>query len=92
MPRKFTSKGRRQQYTPPLVPAPAPVEGRKRAMPEAPTSGYVLVVDGQMKETFTTHDAARERGTALKQRFPALQVKIFDAETKHTENVARADA
>lgn len=87
MQRKHMSKGRRQ------VLAPAPVPHRTtRATLDAPTTGFFLVVDGQMKEEFKTPDAARKRAEALKHRFPALQVRIFDAEAKRTETVERLDA
>ena len=73
--------------------APAPAPGRTtRATPEAPTSGYALVVDGQMKGEFTTHDAARSRAESLKRRFPALQVQIFDAQEKRFERVETTGA
>lgn len=87
MQRKHMMRARKQ----PLAPAPAP--GRTtRAMPEAPTSGYVLVVDGQMKGEFKTHDAAHARAKSLKRRFPALQVRIFDAQQKRFERIELTDA
>ena len=88
MQRKPKMRARKQQFTP----APAPVPGRTtRAMPEAPTSGYALVVDGQMKGEFKSHDAARSRAASLKRHFPALQVQIFDAEKKHFERIELTD-
>jgi len=85
MRRKPMMKTRKQQLTPP------PVPGRTtRAAPAAPTSGYTLVVDGQMKTEFKTHDAARQSAESLKRRHPALQVRIFDAETKSLEQVELA--
>lgn len=77
--------------TQPLAPAPAPRRAT-RAMPEAPTSGYALVVDRQMKGEFKTHDAARHRAESLKRRFPALQVQIFDAQEKRFERVELTEA
>jgi hypothetical protein len=83
MQRKPMMRTRKQQ---PLAPAPTP-RRTTRATPQAPTSGYALVVDRQIKTEFATHDAARNRAESLKRRFPALQVQIFDAETKCFERV-----
>jgi hypothetical protein len=78
----------RKSYKQQTVPAERPA--RKSAR-ETPTSGFVLVVDGQMKGEFKTADAARTRAAALKQRFPALQVRIFDAQAKRSETVELAE-
>ena len=88
MQRKPMMRARRQQ---PLAAAPAP-RRTTRAAPEAPTSGFALVVDRQMKAEFKTHDAARHHAETLKRRYPALQVQIFDAEKKHFERVELTDA
>jgi len=85
MQRKSMIQGRQPQF----APAPAP-HRTTRATPEAPTSGYVLVVDGQMKGEFKTSDAAHHRAESLKRRFPALQVRIFDAQEKRFEDVELA--
>jgi hypothetical protein len=87
MQRKHMMRVRKQ----PIAPAPAP-RRTTRATPEAPSTGYALVVDGQMKGEFKTHDAAHARAESLKRRFPALQVQIFDAEKKRFEPIAVADA
>jgi hypothetical protein len=63
---------------------PAPIS---RAAVGLPTSGYALVVDGQAKEEFDTHDRALKAARELKGRFPKLQVKVFDAETKQSEMI-----
>ena len=75
----------------PLPAAPVP-RRTTRATPEAPTSGYALVVDGQMKGEFKTHDAARHRAESLQRRFPALQVQIFHAQEKRFEQVELGEA
>jgi len=49
---------------------------------KAPTSGYSLVVDGHFKSHHDTVEAAEEAGMALKNRFPMLQVQVYDAATK----------
>jgi hypothetical protein len=52
------------------APAPAPVN---RATTELPTSGYALVVDGQMKTEFKTKDGAVNAARDRKGRFPMLK-------------------
>jgi hypothetical protein len=71
--------------------AAPPGPARKPAR-ETPTTGFVLVVDGQMKGEFKTAEAARARAEGLKRRFPALQVRIFDAQSKCVETVELAEA
>jgi hypothetical protein len=85
MQRKPNMYARRPQ----LAPEPAP-RRTTRGAPEVPTSGYVLVVDGQMKGEFKTSDAVHHHAESLKQRFPALQVRIFDAQEKRFEDVELA--
>jgi hypothetical protein len=43
------------------------------------TEGYGLEVDGKMKSQHASSDAAFKAGLELKNRFPVVQVKIFDA-------------
>ena len=71
----------RRMAAPALPPAPV------RATTEPPTSGYVLVVDGQMKAEFKMKDGALKAARDLKNRFPRLQVKIYDAEEKRSEEI-----
>jgi len=61
-----------------------------KASTEPMTSGFALMVDGHLKASFESKDSAFEAGSKLKARFPHLQVKIFDAETKRSEAVAGA--
>jgi hypothetical protein len=58
-----------------------------RAGTGLPTSGYTLVVDGQAKKDFETHDRALKAARDLKGRFPMLQVKVYDAEKKLSETI-----
>jgi hypothetical protein len=51
------------------------------------TSGYALIVDGQVKTEFKTKDRALKEGMELKNRFPKLQVKVFDAEEQRLEEL-----
>jgi hypothetical protein len=63
-----------------------------RASPGLPTSGYALIVDGHVKSEFKTKEGAEKGARDLKRRFPMLQIKVFDAEAKRTEDVALTDA
>ena len=44
-----------------------------------PTEGYVLVVDGKLKTQYATSAEALTAGAQLKERFPSIQVTVFDA-------------
>ncbi|WP_213772315.1 hypothetical protein [Bradyrhizobium sp. dw_78] len=48
----------------------------------APAEGFSLVVDGHFKAHYHDEKAAQEAGADLFQRFPMLQVMIYDAATK----------
>ena len=52
-----------------------------------PASGYALEVDGRLKVEFATRAGARAGGEELKKRFPRLQIRIYDAETKAREEI-----
>jgi PP-loop superfamily ATP-utilizing enzyme len=71
--------------------APAPARAT-RAPIEPLTSGYALVVDGQMKTEFKTKGPALKAARDLKGRFPMIQVKVYDAEEKRTEEIELAAA
>jgi len=63
-----------------------------RARVDRPTSGFSLVVDGQAKQEFDTRDRALKAARELKERFPRLQIKVFDAEQKQSETIELAAA
>ena len=63
-----------------------------RAPTDLPTSGYALIVDGQAKREFKTQDSANQAAKDLKGRFPNLQVKVYDAESKRVEQIELAPA
>jgi hypothetical protein len=69
------------------TPAPA-----HKATTVLPTSGYALIVDGQVKTEFTTQDHALKAARELKARFPMLQIKVYDAENKRSEETELAAA
>ena len=68
------------------VPAPKPRDK------DVPTSGYALIVDGHSKAIFASKDQAFKAAKDLKGRFPMLQVKVYDAESKRSEKIELAAA
>ena len=76
----------RQQRTQRMSTA-APVATQRRTDTGLPTSGFALVVDGRAKAGFETHDLALDAARDLKERFPMLQIKVYDAETKRGEQI-----
>ncbi len=52
-----------------------------------PTTGFSLEIDGRMKTEFATKEGAERGAIELKQRFPTLQVRIFDAATQTREEI-----
>jgi hypothetical protein len=70
-------------------PAPAAMY---RTTIQLPTSGYALIVDGQVKTESMTRDHALTAAGELKRRFPMLQIKIYDAENKRSEEMELAAA
>jgi hypothetical protein len=54
---------------------------------DLPASGYALEVDGRLKAEFATRDGAKTGAEELKKRFPMLQIRIYDAQTKTREEV-----
>jgi hypothetical protein len=73
----------RQQRTQRMsTPAPVP-----KPRSDDPVIGYALIVDGQAKADFKTHEQALKAARDLKGRFPMLQIKIYDAERKLSENI-----
>jgi hypothetical protein len=63
-----------------------------RATLGLPTSGYALIVDGHIKSEFNTKEGVEKGARDLKRRFPMLQIKVYDAEAKRSEEIAVADA
>jgi hypothetical protein len=54
---------------------------------DLPASGYALEVDGRLKAEFATKDGAKTGAEELKKRFPMLQIRIYDAQTKMRQEV-----
>ncbi|MEJ2623149.1 MAG: hypothetical protein P8Z80_00965 [Pseudolabrys sp.] len=44
-----------------------------------PTDGYILTVDGKLKTRYETEQDAATEAAKLKQRFPVIQVSVYDA-------------
>jgi hypothetical protein len=44
-----------------------------------PTAGFVLAVDAKFKTRFESFDEAMAAAVKLKQRYPVIQVAIYDA-------------
>ena len=63
-----------------------------RAGNRLPTCGYTLIVDGLAKREFGMQDLALKAARELKGRFPMLQVKVYDAESKQSETIELAAA
>ncbi len=81
----------RQQRTQ-RAPAPVSPVSMSRAATELPDSGFALVVDGQVKREFNARDSAVKTARDLKERFPMLQVKVYDAESRLSEKIELAAA
>jgi hypothetical protein len=73
---------RRQRTQQMSTPAPVP-----KPRSDVQVAGYALIVDGQAKAEFKAHEQALKAARDLKGRFPMLQVKVYDAETKLSENI-----
>ena len=63
-----------------------------RAATDLPTAGFALIVDGQVKTEFTARESAVKAARDLKERFPMLQVKVYDAENGQSEKIELAAA
>lgn len=53
----------------------------------APTSGYAMVVDGRFKTQFSEEYAVQRAAKELLERFPMLQIEIYDAASKRRATV-----
>ena len=81
----------RQQRTQRMS-TPGPIRTLHRMGTSLPASGFALIVDGQAKADFETQSQALKAATDLKGRFPMLQVRVYDAETKRSEQIELAAA
>ena len=47
-----------------------------------PTEGYVLEIDGKFKTEYVTSEEALKAGLELKEKYPQIQVKVYDAKER----------
>ena len=47
-----------------------------------PTEGYVLEIDGKFKSEYETLEVALKAGLELKEKYPQIQVKVYDAKER----------
>jgi hypothetical protein len=57
-----------------------------------PTEGYGLEVDGRVKAQYDTAEAAAKAGLELKQKYPCVQVHVFDAKERTRTAVTLPDS
>ena len=48
---------------------------------------FILKVDGQIKRSFSSKDAAATAGTAIKKAYPVVVVTVFDSQEHTTESI-----
>ena len=63
-----------------------------RALATSSARCYALIVDGRAKSEFKTKEGAGNEPRELKQRFPMLQIKVYDAEANRSEEIVRTPA
>jgi hypothetical protein len=54
---------------------------------ELPKTGFAVEIDGRIKAEFNTREGAENGAIELKRRFPALQIRLYDAETQSRHDV-----
>jgi hypothetical protein len=57
-----------------------------------PAEGYGLEVDGRVKAQYDTAEAAAKAGLELKQKYPFVQVYVFDAKERTRTAVTLPDS
>ena len=50
-------------------------------------AGFALEIDGRIKTEFDTREGAETGAIELKRRFPALQIRIYDAQTQSRDDI-----
>jgi hypothetical protein len=66
----------------PAVEEPANNDTTRPKNPSAntiPLKGYILEIDGKFKSEFETSDAAMKSALDLKEKYPQIQVNVYDA-------------
>lgn len=54
---------------------------------ECPKTGFAVEIDGRIKAEFNTREDAENGAIELKRRFPALRIRLYDAETQSRHDV-----
>jgi hypothetical protein len=54
---------------------------------ELPKTGFAVEIDGRIKAEFNTREGAENGAIELKRRFPALRIRLYDAETQSRHDV-----
>lgn len=52
---------------------------------DLPLEGFAIIVDGHPKTAFSTREGAHRAAIELKDRFPAIQIKVYDAAARQAE-------
>lgn len=52
---------------------------------DLPLEGFAIIVDGHAKTTFSTSEGAHRAAIELKDRFPAIQIKVYDSAARLAE-------
>ena len=61
----------------------APAKGQVRPVEQR----FHLKVDGQFKRSFSSEEAARTAGTAIKKAYPIVSVTVVDSQGHNTETI-----
>jgi hypothetical protein len=54
---------------------------------ELPKAGFALEIDGRIKTQFNTREGAESGAIELKRRFPALRIRLYDAEAQSRHEI-----
>jgi hypothetical protein len=47
-----------------------------------PTTGFAIEIDGRITTEFSTKEKPERSAIELKRRFPMLQIRVYEAETR----------
>ncbi len=61
----------------------APPKGQTRPIEQR----FLLKVDGQFKRSFSSEEAAKTAGTAIKKAYPVVVVTVVDSQEHNTEMI-----
>jgi hypothetical protein len=77
---QFQVAARERTKSPPISPAEAEPAAEFFTQRKRPESGrFRLLVDRQLKGSYTTSEAAEAAGLAIKEGYPIVQVTVYDA-------------